>query len=99
METIAHRTLSAVDPDGSTFDLTIRIGAPQPRGGEAACMVSVSRLFEEPRLIYGVDGWQALTLALRFIQQLLEGHLERGGRLHAHGTTDPVDLASLMARR
>jgi len=96
MSGIAERTLTAVDVDGSEFDMTIRIGHPRPAETDWVCPVSITRLFEPTRDLAGIDSWQALQSCLQFSARILEGFTERGGQLFWHQSKEPIRLSELF---
>jgi hypothetical protein len=80
------------------FELTLSIGIPyEAEASHWACLVEVTRMFEPPREIYGIDSWQVVQLSFQFAAQLLEGFLSRGGRLFWKGFNEPVALHELFA--
>jgi len=63
-----ERTWHAVAPSGAEMTVTLRVGAPAPEGsGDWAVEVSLDGLEPGARKIFGVDGWQAVDLGMRFI--------------------------------
>lgn len=100
MTAFIDRTLTAIDPDGSRFELTLRIDAPREVDVDWACPVSLTPLFPKLGDIQGVDSWQALQLAQRLLFTLLEGFVERGGRLlHLDVPITPTELFVTAAPR
>lgn len=92
----AERRWFAIAPDGSEHEIVIRVGAPKPQpGGEWSASISLGSLDAHIYEIAGIDGWQAVTLAMRYATTRL-GHFaeedwrfywDRGGEL-----TTPGDL-------
>ncbi|MFF4105321.1 DUF6968 family protein [Streptomyces sp. NPDC001903] len=80
--TIATRPLEAVTPDGETFPVTLRLGAPYPDpdpAGDWICPCRLDGLYESTYEIHGVDGIQALALATDVLgRRLTEAAQERG---------------------
>jgi hypothetical protein len=63
-----ERVWFAVAPDGTQHTLSLRIGAPhQEPGGEWAATASLGVLDPHPHSIVGIDSWQAVHEAMRFI--------------------------------
>ena len=76
------RTWFAFAPDGSTVDVTLSVGIPYLRPhGEWAAVLSLGEL--EPAWsmpICGVDGWQAVHLAMLLAKRRIEAFEAAGWR-------------------
>ncbi|THD60988.1 hypothetical protein [Phenylobacterium sp.] len=71
--------------------MTLQIGAPYHcNTGEWACPVDLS-LYEGLSDIRGEDSYQALCLAIRFAQNLLQGFVDDGGKLLVGGEPFPIE--------
>ncbi len=90
---IASRTLHLRE-GGNEHDVEVELKLPQltDDGENYFCAVSFKGLSGTlPRGAYGVDGVQALSLALKLVAQTLYSHPDYlGGRLH--WLDDPDDL-------
>lgn len=94
---VASRKLKAVDSAGKTFDLTIVIGLPFEVGqDEWACPVSLEGLYKQRGPIFGVDSFQALMLAIKFVKDLLEDFYEKGGKIYWSDDSKPILLNELL---
>lgn len=84
-ELIAERTIYAIDKDSREFEIRLMVGKPYQTDfehGDWACpaaMIGLHGVFPD---VYGVDSWQALTLALNLIRKLLIYFVEDGGKLY-----------------
>ena len=69
METLAaERTLCAIAPDGAEHEVTLRVGVPTAApSGEWWASVSLGALEARQHRIAGIDAWQAVQLAMRFV--------------------------------
>jgi hypothetical protein len=62
--------------------LHITIGVPQSDDEfDWCCPVRLKGLDRKERRIFGVDSWQALTLALRLVEAMLRHEVRNGGQL------------------
>jgi hypothetical protein len=90
----ATTTWFARGPDGAPHVVTLVVGLPtrQP-GGEWSAPVSLAGLEDRTHRIAGVDGAQAIELAMRFVVGRLEAHAEKGWTFHltAHGPRLQLD--------
>jgi hypothetical protein len=79
---VATRSLIAIDRTGAEKEITVAVGMPY-QGDDAswACPVALQGLYPRLSDIAGVDGWQALQLAIRLVETLLRGYVDDGGRL------------------
>jgi hypothetical protein len=75
----------AVDPDGSRFDVVVRVGKPVPDDGPYVCVIEVEGIEDEPRRTYGADPMQALHLGLQLVRENLTFAEQRGLRLYMRG--------------
>ncbi|UCF88767.1 MAG: hypothetical protein JSV70_00470 [bacterium] len=94
---VASRKVKAVDFTGKTFDLTIVIGLPFEVGhDEWACPVSMEGLYKQRGPIFGVDSFQALMLAVKFVKDLLKDFQDKGGSIYWADDSKPASLNDLM---
>ncbi len=94
---IATRTLSAIDPHGREFDVTLGVGQPyEISPNEWACPVCLDGLHDGLPDMHGGDSWQALQLAWQLIAQLLGYFVADGGRLCWHDSHEPRELSELI---
>ena len=84
--------LVAVDPDGSQFDVVVRVGKPFPDDGPHVCVIQMEGVDDMPRRIYGEGPMQALHLGLQLVKENLSYLEERGARLYLRGE-DPAGEA------
>lgn len=76
----------------------ITIGVPQPDGNDWCCPVRLKGLVDnKERRIFGVDSWQAMILALRLAEAMLQNEVRKGGKLFYLGGETAV--AKLFATR
>jgi hypothetical protein len=84
-ELIAERTIYAIDKDGRGFEIRVMLGKPyqtDSKFNDWACPVGLSGLHGAFPDMHGVDSWQALTLAMNLIGNLLSYFVEDGGKLY-----------------
>ena len=68
MAQVASRTVFSVSPQGVEGDITIGIGLPVKRAcGDWGVAVSLDTLDTHQVTIYGIDSWQAVREAMRFV--------------------------------
>ncbi|MEU8774165.1 hypothetical protein [Streptomyces sp. NPDC048606] len=83
-EIVARRDLRATAPDGSSFPVSLQVGTPRPDptpGGDWVCPCRVEGLDgSSVSEIHGVDGLQALALAVDTVRIRLR-HLAEAGNL------------------
>lgn len=96
-EIIAERDLIGVNPDGSKFKIMLKIGKPYTLGSkEWACSVGAIGLYKRLREIRGVDSFQTLMQAIKFLRQLLEYFIEDGGRVLSAEDGSPVKITDIF---
>ena len=96
-ETIAQRVLRCVKPGGERTTVTLCIGSPyQASDVDWACPVRLEGLHSRLSDIHGVDSFQALMLARRFLLQLMTGVIEAGGSFRNLEDDSVVDVATLF---
>ncbi len=102
MDVIAERRLEAVSPDIGQATIHLRIGRPVPDAeGDWVCWVQADGLclLHGPTKIVGVDSWQALILALRFLQEMLLAEAERGVMFYWEDGECAITIADLFSAR
>jgi hypothetical protein len=78
--------------------LHVNIGSPQPDGDSWYCPIRLKGLVDKKEhRIFGVDSWQALTLALRFVEVMLRHEVREGGQLFFLG--HKTSVGQLFASR
>ena len=98
-ETIAERIIYVVDKDSRGFDVGIMIGKPyqtDSKYGEWGCPIALIGLHGRLHDVYGVDSWQALTLAIRLVRDLLDHFVESGGKLYSPEHDNEISVAELF---
>ena len=92
LDAIATRTLDLRHPDGTTTPILVRIGRPEPidDGANYRCEYEIEGLSTAKRAwFFGIDGVQALSLALAGVGMLLRTSPEgRNGRITFNGGAD-----------
>ncbi|MBL6751598.1 MAG: hypothetical protein ISP90_13815 [Nevskia sp.] len=83
---IAVRDLVAESPDGTRFNVTLRIGAPRP-GNHNDWVCSIETEGMSPRLSdsHGTDSMQALLLAISSARSRLNRFAKDGGKFYWPG--------------
>jgi hypothetical protein len=93
----ASRKLWAECPKRGGFDVEVQLGIPYSVSDtEWACPVGLLGLHDRLRDQHGVDSWQALMLARRLAQMLLEAFVEDGGKLFASRGGEAVNVRNLF---
>ena len=97
---IASRGLLARDVRGTEFTIMIGVGVPHQNPDNWACPVTIQGLgfSRDMRDIFGLDSWQALTLAYQFIGQILANFIEDGGQLYSLEERLPVSVEELLPK-
>ena len=99
-ELIASLKVIGITPDGERIDIIAEIGKPFPVEGqedidEWACPVSLKPLYRRLHNAHGSGSLQTLCLATSLALNLLQGFIEKGGRLvHEDGTDFPLEAYS-----
>lgn len=95
---IAERVVDAKDRNGAP--VKIRFGVEAPREiddvswGCRLLMEGVGSRIDHR--VVGSDAWQALTLAIRLVGQMLTYFVEDGGCLYWSGTDDPMAISDVV---
>jgi hypothetical protein len=90
-EPIAETQVTVRHRGGETEDMTIRVFCPQVHEQDASCEVSLGDRHPIGRPIYGVDTFQALTLALRLVRVLLADEEKQGAVITLPGNDVAFD--------
>jgi hypothetical protein len=101
-ELIAERTIWAVDKDSRGFEIRLMVGKPYKTDleyGDWACPVALLGWHGVFPDMYGVDSWQALTVAQQLIHRLLTYFVEDGGRLFSEENGDELTVEDLFGER
>ena len=96
-EIIAERKLFSISPDGQKKILIITIGKPyQVDDVSWACPVNIEGLYKKLKDSVGIDSWQALSLAIALVRQLLGYYIEDGTKLYWEEDGERVSLDDLF---
>ena len=85
---------TAIDPAKGRFTVTVTIGTPYLSETEPhvwRCPVSIDPLYPRLSDIAGDNSFQALCLASRLAIDLLQGFIEKGGRITHDDEDVPLD--------
>ncbi len=94
---IAERKIFSISPDGQKKLLRIAIGQPyQVDDVSWACPVKVEGLHKKLKDAVGIDSWQALSLAIALVRQLLEYHVEDGAELYWEDEGERIFIEDLF---
>lgn len=78
----AERIFYAASPDGRWQEVTLTVLMPSPRpGGGWRAPVRLKGLDGQVHNIAGMDSWQALSLAMKFVGERLGHFVENGWKL------------------
>ena len=96
---IAVRDLIAESPEGTRFNVTLRIGAPRPGNHDDwVCSCEVAGM--SPRLtdMHGIDSMQALLLAINLARGQLNHFANSGGKFYWPGdeASGCISVAELL---
>ena len=95
-----ERTWHAVAPGGAQTTVTLRVGPPAREGsGDWAVEVSLDGLEPGARKIFGVDGWQAADLGMRFIADRVVDFSDRGWHFFRERGGEPASAKDLYVGR
>lgn len=83
---IAERRLTLISDAGEAREIVVRIGKParSPDHADFACECQIAGFGESSvKRIYGLDAFQSLQLALKFISMMVNHYSqEAGGRIY-----------------
>jgi hypothetical protein len=95
---VASLSIDAITPEGEVFVILVEIGAPyEHEDGDWACSASLRGLYHRLADARGVDAFQVLCMAIALVQDLLQGHREKGGRLLVDGEDFPLEAYAFGA--
>src|SRR5258708_2357161 len=80
--------------DGTAEPFVARVFAPVPANDDWRCDIQFEGCIKKSHRIFGVDSWQTLMLALKFVRVNIESRLHPGSRLIYLG--EAVELSSLF---
>ena len=96
-EIVAERDLIGIDPEGSEFQIMLKIGKPYAVDSEQwACPVGAIGLYRRLREVRGKDPLQALMRAFKLLRQMLEFFIDDGGRLLSIEDSSPIDVTEIF---
>ena len=96
-EFIAERVLKAVSPDGTGFNIHMKLGKPyQISEDEWACPVALEGLYKDLVDQHGIDSWQALQLSSQLIVNMLCNFIETGGKLFLQNSEEEITPGELQ---
>lgn len=97
---VAERVVEAKDANGTLVQIRFGVDVPQEIDDASwGCRLLMegagSRIDHR---VVGCDAWQALTLAIRLVEQMLTYFVEDGGCLYWIGTCDPMAISDVVPR-
>ncbi|MDQ0570957.1 hypothetical protein QFZ42_002791 [Variovorax paradoxus] len=96
LQTPARRVWHVVSPTGEEHQVILEVGIPAPRpDGSWGVMTSVGGLDPEPRIIFGVDAWQAMSLGMHFVANQVEFFSEKGWQFFWERAGDRASASEL----
>ena len=81
-EIVAERILTVENRDGSIAHVSVRLGKPQlsPEGQDFFCEVQLCGDHDTRiQRVFGLDGFQALQLSIRYVRALLDHYAQQLG--------------------
>ena len=95
---IAERTVDARDASGVRSQFRFGVEAPRQIDDVSwGCRLRVEGIGDRTdHRVVGYDAWQALTLAIRLVEQLLTYFVEDGGSLYWEGSDDPMAVSDVV---
>ncbi len=94
---VAEREIFVIFPKGEKKKLNISLGKPYQTGAnDWACPVLLEGMYKNLQDVHGIDSWQALTLAMSLIQQLLRGFLADGGKVYWEEGGEEISLKDIF---
>jgi hypothetical protein len=76
----------------------VTIGAPEPERNDWCCPIRLKGLVDnKERRIFGVESWQAIILALRLTEAMLQNEVRKSGKLFYLG--EETTVAKILATR
>ncbi len=96
---IAQKEIHTLSPSSEPKLFNIAIGSPYEIDDVSwGCSWSIEGLYKNNKDAIGADAWQALTLALRLIEQLLAYYIEDGGKLLWEENGSEMELNDVIPR-
>jgi hypothetical protein len=97
---IAERVIHARDAKGANLQFRFAMEAPRQIDDMSwECALLMEGIVDRPRhRVIGQDAWQALTLALRLMEQLLTYFVEDGGSLFWEESDIPITVSDVIPR-
>ena len=94
---IASRELVAERKSGERFSISVGVGIPKKseKPDSWVCSAKLDVLRENVADIPGIDSWQAVKLAQKFVVGQLKFFIEDGGSLYLFGENKPASLQQL----
>jgi hypothetical protein len=91
-----RRSLGAKAEDGRAFQVTVGIAVPYTRpDGSWAVSFIVDPLQSNLSEAFGMDSWQATTLAMKAVKSVLRHFVRNGGLLFLNGESGPFTEAEI----
>lgn len=80
----SERKLRGITKDGGAIDIAVGTGIPyeDTKYGAWACPLIVDGLYSDLAHMHGIDSWQALRESQKLAVSLLQGFIEKGGKLY-----------------
>jgi hypothetical protein len=96
-EIIAERDLIGINSGGSRFTLMLKIGKPYAVDSEEwVCPAGVIGLYTKLQDIRGIDSFQALLQAIKYLRKLLDYFIEDGGSILSVKDETPVEISDIF---
>ncbi len=97
---MAETIIDARDEKGAGLQFRFAIEAPKQIDEESwGCGLLMQGITDRAHhRIVGIDAWQALTLALRMVEQMLTYFVEDGGSLFWEGSDAPLKVSEVVPR-
>jgi hypothetical protein len=95
---IAEKVIDALDAKGERLQFRLGIEAPRQIDDVSwGCGLLMEGVGRQPyHRVVGYDAWQALTLAVRLVEQLLTYFVEDGGSLFWEGSENPMAISDVV---
>ncbi|PIE82657.1 MAG: hypothetical protein CSA10_00165 [Cardiobacteriales bacterium] len=96
---IVQKEIHTVSPNSKPKLLKIAIGLPYEIDDISwGCSWCIEGLYKSNKDAVGADAWQALTLAVKIIEQLLAYYIEDGGKLLWEPNGKEMNLNDVIPR-
>lgn len=100
-EVLAERDIECTFPDGTRKLVTLKLGRPQPApDADWLCFVNADGLpqWTEPKVLFGVDPWQAMFLAAGLLFRVFHHYVKQHGiALYWNGTKEPMTFEEALS--